>query len=131
MTHIILSNCNTVKIILDLERVDRDVTELTDISFENIETLSVQFRNIIQPRMRFVFTNIVLNTLTGSIPNRKTILEMFFRQFNIGSSDKTSVIFRNINIESNVRLMNFQDIGTVKAGVYTVPGSINNSTRGI
>ena len=114
VTHIILGNCNTVRIILDLDRVDRDAAELTDISFEDIENLSVQFKNIVQPRMKFVFTNIVSNQLTGRISGRSTILDMFFRHFNIASGDQTSVTFRNIDIQANINLLNFQDIGHVR-----------------
>jgi len=114
VTHVILSKCNTVRIILDMDRVDRDATELTDISFEDIENLSVQFRSIVQPRMKFVFTNIVSNQLSGSISGRSTTLDMFFRQFNIDGSGQTSVTFRNIDIQANIHLLNFQDIGHVK-----------------
>ena len=114
ITHIILSNCNRVRIILDLDRVDRDASELTDISFEDIENLSVQFRSIAQSRMRFVFTNIVSNQLSGSISGRSSTLEMFFRQFNTEDKDQTSVTFMNIDIQANIRLLNFQDIGHVR-----------------
>ena len=114
ITHVILSNCNRVRIILDLDRVDRDASELTDISFENVENLSVQFKSIVQPRMRFVFTNIVSNQLSGSISGRSSTLEMFFRQFNTADKDQTSVTFMNIDIQANIRLLNFQDIGHVR-----------------
>jgi len=114
ITHIILSNCKTVRVTLDLDRVDRDATELTDVSFEYIENLNIKFRNIVQPRMRFVFTNIVLNQLSGSVSDRSSSLEMFFRQFDIVNKDQTSVTFSNLNMESNIRLLNFQDIGHVR-----------------
>jgi len=114
ITHIILSNCKTVRITLDLDRVDRDVAELTDVSFEYIENLNIKFMNIVEPRMKFVFTNIVRNQLSGSVSDRSSSLEMFFRQFNIASKDQTSVTFLNLNIESNIRLLNFQDIGHVR-----------------
>jgi len=114
ISHIILSNCKKLKIILDLDRVDSDASELTDISLEYIENLSVKFRNIVQPRMRFVFTNIMFNQLTGSISGRSNTIEMFFRQFNRADRDQTSVTFRNIDIQANIRLMNFQDIGHVR-----------------
>ena len=113
-THIILVNCKTIRIILDLDTLDKDVSEITDVSFEDIENLSVQFRRIVQAKMRFVFTNIVSNQLSGSISGRSSNLEMFFRQFNTADKDQTSVTFMNIDIQANIRLLNFQDIGHVR-----------------
>ena len=89
-------------------------SELTDISFENIDNLSVRFRNSVQPRMRFVFTNIVIIQLFGSISGRRSTVEMFFREFNTEYKDVTSVTFRNIDIQANIRLLNFQDVGHIR-----------------
>ena len=114
ITHIMIGQCSNIRIILDLYNVNKEVSELTDISFDNIENLSVKFRNLAQPRMRFVFTNIMFNQLSGSISGRNSMLEMFFRQILKEDQDQTSVTFRNLNMESNIRLLNFQDIGHVR-----------------
>ena len=42
------------------------------------------------------------------------MLEMLFRQILKDDQDQTSVTFRNLNVESNIRLLNFQDIGHVR-----------------
>ena len=46
ISHIILSNCQNqnINLQLDLENLPTDVTRLTDISFENINRLSVELR---------------------------------------------------------------------------------------
>ena len=97
-----------------MNRVSKDATELTEISFENIENLSLQFQNIVQPKMRFVFTNIVDNEIFGSVSGRSLTIEMFFRQLKKATKGETSVTFRNVNVEAKIRLLNFQNIGHLR-----------------
>ena len=113
ISHIMLSNCDDVKVILDLNRVDRDASDLTDISFENIENLSVRFEQLNHARI-FVFTNIISNKLSGRMPERSSSVKMYFRQQNPKKKEQTSVAFQNIDIQSNIRLLNIQDIGEVR-----------------
>ena len=114
VTHLILGSCKTLRIVVDLDKVDKDATEITDISFTDVQNLSLEFRNNVRPGMIFVFTNIMFNQLSGSISTRSNNVKMFFRELNKLSRDLTSVIFKNINIGANLRLLNFQDIGHVR-----------------
>ena len=108
VTHLILGSCKTLRIVLDLDMVDKDATEITDISFTNVKNLRLEFRNNVQPGMVFVFTNIMVNQLSGSISARSTNVKMFFRELNKSIKDLTLVMFKNINIAANLKLLNFQ-----------------------
>ena len=114
ITHIILVNCKTINIILDLDRLDRDASDLSDVSFEDIADLNIEFRNLVQSRMKLVFTNIKSSQISGNIYNNNCTMEMFFRQLKKSDRDETSVTFSNVNIQAKIQVLNFQDIGHVR-----------------
>ena len=114
ITHITLVNCKTINIILDLDKLNKDASDLSDVSFEDIENLNVEFRSIVEPRMKLVFTNILYNQLSGTIHGNNSTVEMFFRQIQKVDKDQTTVIFGNLNIQADIGLLNFQDIGHVR-----------------
>ena len=114
ITHIILVNCKTINIILDLDRLDRDASDLSDVSFEDIADLNIEFRNLVQPRMKLVFTNIKSSQISGNIYNNNCTMEMFFRQLRKSDRDESSVTFSNVNIQAKIQVLNFQDIGHVR-----------------
>jgi len=114
ITHITLVNCKTINIILDLDKLNKDASDLSDVSFEDIENLNVEFQSIVEPRMKLVFTNILYNQLSGTIHNSNSTMEMFFRQLQKVDRDQTTVIFSNLNIQADIGLLNFQDIGHVR-----------------
>ena len=114
ITHIILVNCKTINIILDLDRLDRDASDLSDVSFEDIADLNIEFRNLVQSRMKLVFTNIKSSQISGNIYNNNCTMEMFFRQLKKSDRDETSVTFSNVNIQAKIQVMDFQDIGHVR-----------------
>jgi len=114
ITHITLVNCKNINILLDLDKLNKDASDLSDVSFEDIEHLNVEFESIVQPRMKLVFTNVNYNQLSGTIHSNNSTLEMFFRHLYKTDMDQTTVTFSNLNIQSNIGLLSFQDIGHVR-----------------
>ena len=85
------------------------------ISFEDIDNIFLVFESLVntESKMVFVFTNILSNQLTGQIANRGLILRMYFRTLTKNLRDQTSVVFRNIDVKAELRLLNFQDIAHI------------------
>merc|ERR1711936_390756 len=112
ISHIILSACNNqnINLQLDLENLRTDAARLTDISFENINKLSVELRGLPQSQTNLIFTDILDTEVMGQLPDISTTVQMFFRQTR---SQQSSVSFNKVNIQANVRLLNFQDVAHI------------------
>jgi len=121
VTHIILQRCSRARILLDLENINTEFADITDVSFEEIDDLFVNFdvtgANGYSPNtndVRYVFTNIRNLEMTGRISGDQQ-LQMFIRSWsrNLGSSSM-DVLFRELQVQSTIHLLNIQDVRTVR-----------------
>merc|ERR1719192_397942 len=102
----------SISIKLDLASLDRATTAITDLSFENIDQLKVEFSSLQESRIRLVFTDIAQTVLSGEIKERLSKIEMFFRARAL--KKRPTVAFSNLRVVPSIRLLNFQDISEVR-----------------
>jgi len=107
ISHIVLRNCRDINLELDLINLRRDGARITDLSFQNINTLNIRFSNIVERRLNMIFDNIISTELSGSLQSTDLELRMFFRE---PKSRQGSVIFNNINIAATISVLNLQDV---------------------
>jgi len=112
ISHIILSNCRNqnINLELDLGNLRSTAARLTDISFENMNQLSVELRGVTQSHTNFIFTDILDTKIRGSLPDISSTVQMFFRQTR---GQQSSVTFDRADIQSSLRLLNFQDVADI------------------
>ena len=58
----------------------------------------------------FIFTDILDTRIRGSLPDISSTVQMFFRQTR---SQQSSVTFDRADIQSSLRLLNFQDVADI------------------
>jgi len=107
ISHIVLRNCRDINLELDLINLRRDGARITDLSFQNINTLNIRFSNIVERRLNMIFDNIISTELSGSLQSTDLELRMFFRE---PKSRQGSVIFNNINVAATINVLNLQDV---------------------
>ena len=67
-------------------------------------------RELPQSQTNIIFTDIVDTEVKGALPDTSARVQMFFRQTR---SQQSSVTFNRVNIQSTVRLLNFQDVADI------------------
>ena len=67
-------------------------------------------RELPQSQTNIIFTDIVDTEVKGALPDTSARVQMFFRQTR---SQQSSVTFNTVNIQSTVRLLNFQDVADI------------------
>ena len=113
ITQITLVKCNTIYLILDLDKVDRNSAQINNLGFEDIHDLILEFKSLNNEDIKFMFTNIISSQLIGKILKRSEMLEMFFKQSRKSYRNKTSVSFLNLDVRSSIDMLSFQNIGHV------------------
>ena len=83
MSHILLSNCGEVRLTMDLAYLSNSEADITDISFEDINDLYINFESGSgfgsgSNYMKYVFTNINNLEMTGVIESQND-MRMFIR----------------------------------------------------
>ena len=68
------------------------------------------FRGLTQSHTNLIFTDILDTKIRGSLPDISSTVQMFFRQTR---SQQSSVTFDRADIQSSVRLLNFQDVADI------------------
>ena len=67
-------------------------------------------RGLTQSHTNFIFTDILDTKIRGSLPDISSTVQMFFRQTR---SQQSSVTFDQADIQSSLRLLNFQDVADI------------------
>ena len=78
---------------------------ITDVSFTDIEELSVEIENIDYDNKRFVFEDIGVLRLGGILEPPETQVRIFSRVFRTSKGD---VVFQNFLARSTIALINIQ-----------------------
>ena len=68
------------------------------------------FRGVTESHTNFIFTDILDTRIRGSLPDISSTVQMFFRQTR---SQQSSVTFDRADIQSSLRLLNFQDVADI------------------
>ena len=68
------------------------------------------FRGLTQSHTNLIFTDILDTKIRGSLPDISSTVQMFFRQTR---SQQSSVTFHRADIQSSIRLLNFQDVADI------------------
>jgi len=110
INQLVLRGCNSLRLSLDTDRLERSAAQLTDISFEDMQSLWLEFVSSSQSGRRFVFADIEQLELTGQLgtrSDRRGVQLFFLRSDHLRSA---TVSLRRLTAEAPVRLINFQDI---------------------
>ena len=70
------------------------------------------YRGLTQSQTNIIFTDILDTVIRGRLPDTTRTVQMFFR-LRQRRSQQSSVTFDRVNIQSNVRLLNFQDVADI------------------
>lgn len=112
VTHIVLRDCRKLDVILDLSEFDKNVFQVTDVSFITVPVLSIEFQEAVQTSLKLVVENSVTTTITGTFEDYGNV-EMYFRQVGVANSENSEVVFQNFFSRSRIHLLNFIDIGKI------------------
>jgi len=69
VSHVILKNCEMIDIVLDLDNLDRNRFQVTDVSFMDVPTLNIMFSELARakPKLQLVVENSYTTTLSGTL----------------------------------------------------------------
>ena len=123
---VVVAGCGTLDLLLDLDQLDSRATDLTDLSFQDMASVVVAWAGRARPRLRLVFTDIPVVTVTGSLRHPAARIEMFFRQLGPAGRDSSRVTFRDTHMQADIRLLNFLNVAHL-----AVSGSSFNSVAAV
>ena len=123
---VVVAGCGTLDLLLDLDQLDSRATDLTDLSFQDMASVVVAWAGRARPRLRLVFTDIAVVTVTGSLRHPAARIEMFFRQLGPAGRDSSRVTFRDADMQADIRLLNFLNVAHL-----AVLGSSFNSVAAV
>ena len=119
VTHIQLRGCQSLDLILDVSALGDTEYAVTDVSFEDVPTLKLQFEDVLPRSFKLVVEDSTITTISGRLDGYNNV-EMYFRQITNENFYDSQVNFKDLYSRANIRLLNFQDIGhvTVENSVF-------------
>lgn len=113
----VLRNCRDIRIELDLDNLRRDAARISHLSFQTIDSLMIQLRNINERSINMVFDDVLKTEFSGRISSPDLILNMYFRELR---SSQGSVTFNRVSIEATVKVLNLVNMAhlTVTSDSY-------------
>jgi len=111
ISQLVLRGCNSLRLALDTDRLERNAAQLTDINFEDMQSLLLEFlSSTSQSGRRFVFTDIEQLQLTGQLGIRsdRSGVELYFLRSDHLKSANVKLL--RLTALAAVKLLNFQDI---------------------
>ena len=119
VTHIQLRGCQALDLILDVSALGDTEYAVTDVSFEDVPTLKLQFEDVLPRSFKLVVEDSTITTISGRLDGYNNV-EMYFRQITNENFYDSQVNFKDLYSRANIRLLNFQDIGhvTVENSVF-------------
>ena len=112
VTHIQLKSCESLDLVLDVSALPETEYAVTDVSFENVPTLKLQFDEVLPRSLKLVVEDSTTTTISGRLDGYNNV-EMYFRQIRNENYFDSEVNFKDLYSRANIRLLNFQDIGHI------------------
>ena len=112
VTHIQLRNCQSLDLVMDVSALPESEYAVTDVSFENVPTLKLQFSELLTRSLKLVVEDSSTTTISGRLDGYNNV-EMYFRQIRNENYLDSEVNFKDLYSRANIRLLNFQDIGHI------------------